>query len=109
MKRFTLFLAVIAALLPFAATAQIVTTSPAILQEDSRDVVLTYHAASPLGNRELAGAPESTQVYAHIGVITNLSQSWTHVVTPWPESDGSNADAANTEKNNLTRVSDKTY
>ena len=109
MKRFTLFLAVIAALLPFAATAQIVTTSPAILQEDSRDVVLTYHAASPLGNRELAGAPESTQVYAHIGVITNLSQSWTHVVTPWPESDGSNADAANTEKNHLTRVSDDTY
>ncbi len=109
MKRFTLLLAAAVALFPLALQAQIVTTSPAILQEDSRDVVLTYHADSPMGNRALAGVDESVQVYAHIGVITNLSSSWAHVVTPWPESDGSNADAANTAKNHLTRVAPDTY
>lgn len=109
MKRFVFLLATLVASVSFAAHGQIVTTSPAILQEDSQNVVLTYHADSPLGNHGLANVPESTQVYAHIGVITNLSSSWSYVVTPWPESDGSNADAANTEKNHLKRVADNTY
>ncbi|MDE6704125.1 MAG: hypothetical protein K2K00_10695 [Muribaculaceae bacterium] len=109
MKRFLLFVAAIVALLPFAATAQIVTTTPAILQETSNGVVLTYHAASPLGNGKLAGLPESTQIYAHIGVIMRGSSEWTHVVTPWPASDGSNADYANTPKNHLTRTAPDTY
>lgn len=109
MKKFLLFFAAMAALWPFSAKAQIVTSSPVILQENSRDVVLTYNAASPLGNNAFASVPESTQVYAHIGVITNLSESWSHVVTPWPESDGSNADSANTPKNKLTLTAPHTY
>ncbi len=109
MKRFTLLLVAIAAILPLSVKAQLVTSSPAILQEASRDVVLTYHAASPLGNQAFAGASESEQVYAHIGVITNLSSEWSHVVTPWPERDGSNADAANTDQNHLTRTAADTY
>lgn len=109
MKKIVLLFAVIAALWSTTSTAQIVTSSPAILQEDSRDVVLTYHTASPLGNKAFASTPESTQIYAHIGVITNLNDSWAYVVTPWPESDGSNADSANTPKNHLTRVAADTY
>lgn len=109
MKRIALFIAALVALFPAALRAQIVTTSPAIVQQSSTGVVLTYHAASPLGNGALAGLPESTQVYAHIGVITNLSSSWAHTVTPWPERDGSNADSANTPKNKLTRTAADTY
>ena len=109
MKHFVLFFAAIAALWSVSANAQIVTTSPVILQENSSDVSLTYHPDSPLGNHAFASAPASTQVYAHIGVITNLSDSWTHVVTPWPEKDGSNADSANTPKNHLSRNADGTY
>ena len=109
MKRFYLFIAAVVALLPLTSAAQIVTTTPAIVQESSTGVVLTYHAASPLGNGQLAGLPESTQIYAHIGVIMSGSSEWSHVVTPWPQSDGSNADSANTPKNHLTRTAPDTY
>ena len=109
MKRFYLFIAAVVALLPLTSAAQIVTTTPAIVQETSTGVVLTYHAASPLGNGQLAGLPESTQIYAHIGVIMSGSSEWSHVVTPWPQSDGSNADSANTPKNHLTHTAPDTY
>ena len=88
MKRFYLFIAAVVALLPLTSAAQIVTTTPAIVQETSTGVVLTYHAASPIGNCQLAGLSESTQIYAHIGVIMSGSSEWSHVVTPWPQSDG---------------------
>lgn len=55
----------------FAALGQIVTTSPAIVQTDSKNIVITYHAN--LGNRGLAGLSSSAEVYAHTGVITNES------------------------------------
>ncbi|MDE6311660.1 MAG: hypothetical protein K2L96_07595 [Muribaculaceae bacterium] len=96
----------------FGAMAQIVTTSPTIVQEDSPNVVLTYHADSPLGNGGLKGLSAGTPVYAHIGVITNLSKSdsdWKYVQTDWPASDGSNAQTSNMEKNKLTYVSPNTY
>lgn len=92
------------------ASAQLVSTQPALLQEGSQGVVLTYHADSPLGNRGLAGLPQSTDVYAHIGVITNLSTSnadWKHVVAPWPTT--SNQQQANLDKNRLTYVGPNTY
>lgn len=54
------------------AVAQIITTTPAILQESSKNVVLTYHADQ--GNKGLMGVTSSTEVYAHIGVITNNSE-----------------------------------
>ncbi len=54
-----------------SSMAQIVTTSPAILQESSRNVVLTYHADQ--GNKGLINLTSDTGVYAHIGVITSSS------------------------------------
>ena len=70
-KLLTLTLAIIA--MALGAGAQIVTTSPAILQESSKNVVLTYHADSPLGNNGLLGVTASDPVYAHVGVVTNKS------------------------------------
>ncbi len=110
MKNFYLaFVAML--LLAFApAGAQIVTTSPSPLQEASSDVVLTYHADSPLGNMGLANLAAGFDVYAHIGVITSKSSGpgdWRYVVTPWPES--GNSQTANTDKNRLTKVSVNTY
>ena len=101
MKRiFALTLALIA--LTLTSAAQIITTSPAILQEASKNVVLTYHAASPLGNNGLKGLPSSTAVYAHIGAITNKSASnsdWKYAPT-WGD---------NAAKYKLTYVSANTY
>ncbi|MDE6278326.1 MAG: hypothetical protein K2M06_09515, partial [Muribaculaceae bacterium] len=111
MKRILASLAT-AAMVWAGATAQIVTSSPTIVQEDSRNVVLTYHADSPLGNGGLKGLSSGTPVYAHIGVITNLSRDnsdWKYVQTDWPASDGSNAQTSNTDKNRLTYVSANTY
>lgn len=71
--------ALTALLLAFAisAGAQIITHSPAILQESSSDVVLTYHADAPEGNNGLLGVTAADPVYAHIGAITNKSNnSW---------------------------------
>lgn len=65
-----------------AATGQIVTTQPAIVQTDSKNIVITYHADE--GNKGLAGLTASTKVYAHTGVITSESSGpgdWKHVPT----------------------------
>ena len=66
-----LLFAGLAALWCSAASAQIITTEPAILQTNSTGIVITYHANE--GNGKLAGLPESTKVYAHTGCITNQS------------------------------------
>lgn len=110
MKRFYLLLvaAVLFAALP--VNALLVDTSPTPLQEASTDVVLTYNAASPLGNGALKNLTPSIDVYAHIGVITSKStgtSDWKYVVTPWPES--GNSQTANTEKNRLKFVSPNKY
>ncbi len=103
---FALFALILAAVLPLKA--QIVTTTPEMLQEGSRGVVLTYHADSPLGNKGLMNLSSNFDVYAHIGVITSKSGGeWTNVVAPWPET--GNQQAANTDKNRLTRVDANTY
>lgn len=109
MKRFCTILLALTVLSLYAA-AQIVTAVPAPLQEGSKGVVITYNAASPLGNKGLMGLPESTDVYAHIGVITDKStggSDWRYVVTPWP--DTGNQEEANTDKNRLKYVSANTY
>lgn len=85
------------------AFAQIVTTSPALLQEASKDVVLTYHADSPLGNGGLKGLSATTPVYAHIGVITNKSadtSDWKYAPSKWGD---------NAAKYKLKYVSPNTY
>lgn len=79
-KVLSLFVAIVA--LALSGVAQIVTTSPALLQESSKNVVITYHADSPLGNNGLKGVTASDPVYAHIGVITNKSNgSWAYAPT----------------------------
>lgn len=53
------------------ANGQTVTTSPAIVQTDSKNIVITYHADE--GNKGLAGLTSAAKVYAHTGVITSES------------------------------------
>lgn len=78
MKRFYLFATLVAVALTEAA-ARVVTTEPAIVQNDSRDIVVTFHADS--GNGELSQLTATDRVYAHTGVITDRSESpsdWKH-------------------------------
>ncbi len=106
MKR--LFFVIFALAAVLSMQAQLVTTSPTILQEHSQDVVLTYHADSDLGDKGLANLSPSTAIYAHIGVITDKSNgSWAYVVADWPSS--STDSKANTDKNRLTYVAENTY
>ncbi|MCC8119183.1 MAG: hypothetical protein LIP09_10640 [Bacteroidales bacterium] len=87
--------------LGLAAQAQnIVTSSPTPLQENSENVVITYHADQ--GNKALMGLPSTTAVYAHTGVITNKSTSgsdWKYAPT-WLD---------NSEKYKLEYVAENTY
>ena len=55
------------------ASAQAVTTSPAIIQTDTKNIVISYHADR--GNKQLMNLPEGTEVYVHTGVITDASAS----------------------------------
>jgi len=62
-----------------AQGAGVVTSNPSPLQEDSKDVVVYFHA--DMGSKGLKGQPASAQIYAHTGVITNLSTTnsdWKH-------------------------------
>lgn len=98
-KLFTLFVAILM-LAAFSSKAQVITTSPKLLQEASKDVVLTFHA-DQAGVAGLKNLPSTTKLYAHIGVLTNLSNgSWAHVVADW---------GINLPKNTLTYVSANTY
>ena len=111
MKKIYTVLSVLLLLCATVASAQ-VTTQPAVLQEDSENITLTYSASSPLGNDGLLNMPASDFVYAHIGVITTKSvgsTDWQHVVSEWPDADGSNAQAANLDKNRLTYLTTNLY
>ena len=83
-----LLLAGIAALWCATSSAQVVTTEPAILQTDSKGIVITYHADE--GNKALANLPATTKVYAHTGCITNQSTSdsdWKYGPKKWGDND----------------------
>ncbi len=102
MKRLLSLITVLTIVCHFVS-AQIVTTSPGLLQEDSKNVVLTFHADSPLGNGGLKGLSSTVPVYAHIGVITNKSTStsdWKYAPSKWGD---------NAAKYKLTYVSANTY
>ncbi|MEZ3520086.1 MAG: hypothetical protein K1V78_01095 [Muribaculaceae bacterium] len=108
-KIFLMMLAVVAIAVQRPA-AQIVTSSPLILQQSSSDIVLTFHSDSPLCNQVFANAPQSEEIYAHIGLITSKSTSgsdWKYAIFPWPSS--GNAQQANTDKNHLKYISPNTY
>lgn len=93
----TLFVAMLL-MCGFAAQAQIVTTEPAVLQENSQGVVLYYHADSPLGNGGLKNYT-GDDVYAHIGVTTTAGD-WQYTVADW---------STNLAKCKLSRVDANTY
>ncbi len=70
-----------------AMTAQVVTTDPPILQEDTKDITIIYHAN--LGNKALAGQASTAAIYAHTGVITDQSKTdadWKYAPT-WLDND----------------------
>lgn len=82
------------------AQAQVITTQPAVVQQSTPNIVVTYHA--DMGNKGLMGVKPPTKVYAHTGVITNLSTSdtdWKHAPT-W---------GTNTTKYEMTWVADNTW
>ena len=83
---------------PQLATAQVVTSVPALPTANDH-VVITFHADR--GNQGLMNF--TGDVYAHTGVITNLStgpSNWLHVIAPW---------ASNTPKALMTRTGPNTY
>lgn len=82
------------------SVAQVVTTSPEVLTPDSKNVVITFHA--DWGSLGLKDLPASDEVYAHTGVITNLSKS----ASDWRYAP---AWGTNSEKYQLKRTGDNLY
>lgn len=77
MRRFFILLSAAAVARALPAGAQdVVDCSPRPLQQDSKDVVVTFHADR--GNQGLKGLAASVPVYAHTGVITAGSDEWSH-------------------------------
>lgn len=73
--------------------AQIVTINPTFATSETNNVILTFNA-----NEGTAGLLGQATIYAHTGVITNLSTSssdWKYVLAPW---------STNLPKALLTRV-----
>ncbi len=83
MKKFT-FIAIVAMLVSWNASAQILTTDPAFPTQTDQ---ITIYYNTTTGNGELAGF---TPVYAHTGCITSNSvgpNDWQHVVGNWGVAD----------------------
>jgi glycosidase len=104
MKKITLtFLILLFATLGWA---QLVTTNPQFVTQDGGAVEITFDAT--LGSGGLNNF--TGDVYAHIGVLTNLSTGptdWKYAVTPWPNQ--TNQSLANTAKNKLTPLGGNKY
>ena len=86
--------------IPFISNGQVVTTQPAIVQMDSRDVIITFHADR--GNGQLASLGADDAIYAHTGVITDQSANggdWKYAPS-WGD---------NSPKFKLLYVSDNTW
>lgn len=75
----------------------VVECSPAPLQQDSKDVVITFYADR--GNQGLMGLASNVPVYAHTGVIAEGSDQWAYAPA-W---------LTNTPKYQLTYVAPNTY
>ncbi|GAT63695.1 Por secretion system C-terminal sorting domain-containing protein [Paludibacter jiangxiensis] len=80
---------------------QVVTTNPVLVTKDAGVISVIFDAAQgSAGLKDDAGP-----IYAHTGVITNLSTSssdWKHVITDWPTS--TNQSSVNLAKNKLTSL-----
>lgn len=57
----------------FQIQAQVITTEPSPLYDNSENVVIYFHANQ--GNKALANLSASTKVYAHVGLITGSSSN----------------------------------
>ena len=91
-------LAIIAAVVHGSLFAQVIITTPSFPAAEN-SVVLTYNTAE--GNKALAGY--TGDIYAHTGVITNLSTSgsdWKYVIAGW---------TINTTKAKLTPIGSGLY
>ena len=81
MKLFYTFLCV---LIAHFASAQLLVTSPAFIKESSNPIEITMDAT--FGNQGLRDHTPTSDVYVHIGVITNLSTSpsdWKYSKFTW--------------------------
>lgn len=95
-----LYTLAVAALACLGASAQVVTTSPSIVQTSSEGITVYYHADQ--GNKGLMDLPASTKIYAHTGLITTASKNdadWKYA-TKWLQNDA---------KYELTYVSPNLY
>lgn len=93
-----LFVSALAATTSIVVSAQSVTTSPAIITENSTDIVVTFHSDG--GNRGLSSSTEATGIYAHTGVITNQSNGQWKNAPNWGD---------NSEKYKLTYTGPYTW
>lgn len=101
MNKFFMSLAIALIAAPLAS-AQIVSSTPNPLYQDSKNVVITYRPDDASSNKALADLPASTQLYAHVGVITTASKDdkdWKHAPT-WKD---------NSDKYKLTYVGPNQY
>lgn len=92
------FLSLLALVFSLGLQAQLITADP-VFPTDQDEVTITFDATQ--GSGGLAGY--TGDVYAHTGVITNLSQSgsdWKHVVAGWTE---------NLPKAKMTRIAPDLY
>ncbi|MDE6334883.1 MAG: hypothetical protein K2L77_09595 [Muribaculaceae bacterium] len=83
-------------------SARIITSDPPILTQSSKNITITYHADDQASNKALAGLPQSTDIYAHVGLITDKStgnSDWKYA-PGWGD---------NSPKYKLTYVSESTY
>lgn len=84
MKKLNLIALLAVMLSALGMQAQIITTNPPLLQENSTGVVVYYHADQ--GSKGLMNTPANGEIYAHTGVITDKSSSladWKYVVADW--------------------------
>lgn len=93
MKKLLLFFVAMLALIRFDVSAAMFSTSPGILQEDSKDVRIIFDASQS----EVAAIQKATALYAHIGVtFESAPAQWTHVIGSW----STNTDNKKFVKNN---------
>lgn len=97
MKRFYILWQLLMLWPALCIDAQVITTTPAIVQRTSSPIVITFHADR--GNKGMAGMTARASVYAHTGVIISGSGEWSHA-SAWLD---------NSEKYKMTYVSADTW
>lgn len=80
-----MLMAMLSAYSAFSATQQVVTCEPMPLKENSKDVVVYFHADQ--GSKGLMGVGSTTEIYAHTGVSVQNSKGivndWQYTPSKW--------------------------